>query len=130
MPAETGAVEMIETDVLIVGGSLVGLSAATFLAWHGVPTLSVERHHGTAIHPRAGHFHLRTLEVLRSVGLEDRVKAESEKQFDPDGGINAVEFARRQGDRDIHRQSQRWRGGDQPIDAAVHDPAKPGAADP
>jgi hypothetical protein len=29
--------------------------------------------------------------VLRSVGLEDRVKAESEKQFDPDGGINAVE---------------------------------------
>ena len=83
---------MIETDVLIVGGSLVGLSAATFLAWHGVSTLSVERHHGTAIHPRAGHFHPRTLEVLRSVGLEDRVKAELEKQFDPDGAINAVEL--------------------------------------
>ena len=82
---------MIETDVLIVGGSLVGLSAASFLAWHGVPTLSVERHHGTAIHPRAGHFHLRTLEVLRSVGLEARVKATSEEQFDPNGGINAVE---------------------------------------
>jgi hypothetical protein len=82
---------MIETDVLIVGGSLVGLSAATFLAWHGVPTLSVERHHGTAVHPRAGHFHLRTLEVFRSVGLEARVRAASEEQFDPDGGINAVE---------------------------------------
>ena len=82
---------MIETDVLVVGGSLVGLSAATFLAWHGVPTFSVERHHGTAIHPRAGHFHLRTLEVLRSVGLEARVRATSEEQFDPDGGINAVE---------------------------------------
>jgi 2-polyprenyl-6-methoxyphenol hydroxylase-like FAD-dependent oxidoreductase len=82
---------MIETDVLIVGGSLVGLSAASFLAWHGVPTLSVERHHGTAIHPRAGHFHLRTLEVFRSVGLEARVRAASEEQFDPDGGINAVE---------------------------------------
>jgi 2-polyprenyl-6-methoxyphenol hydroxylase-like FAD-dependent oxidoreductase len=82
---------MIETDVLVVGGSLVGLSAATFLAWHGVPTLSVERHHGTAIHPRAGHFHLRTLEVFRSVGLEARVRAASEQQFDPDGGINAVE---------------------------------------
>jgi putative polyketide hydroxylase len=82
---------MIETDVLIVGGSLVGLSAATFLAWHGVPTMSVERHHGTAVHPRAGHFHLRTLEVLRSVGLEARVRAASEEQFDPDGGINAVE---------------------------------------
>ena len=82
---------MIETDVLIVGGSLVGLSAATCLAWHGVPTLSVERHDGTAIYPRAGHFHLRTLEVLRSVGLEARVRAASEEQFDPDGGINAVE---------------------------------------
>jgi 2-polyprenyl-6-methoxyphenol hydroxylase-like FAD-dependent oxidoreductase len=82
---------VIETDVLIVGGSLVGLSAATCLAWHGVPTLSVERHDGTAIHPRAGHFHLRTLEVLRSVGLEARVRAASEEQFDPDGGINAVE---------------------------------------
>jgi 2-polyprenyl-6-methoxyphenol hydroxylase-like FAD-dependent oxidoreductase len=82
---------VIETDVLIVGGGLVGLSAATFLAWHGVPTLSVERHHGTAIHPRAGHFHLRTLEVFRSVGLEGRVRAASEEQFDPDGGINAVE---------------------------------------
>jgi 2-polyprenyl-6-methoxyphenol hydroxylase-like FAD-dependent oxidoreductase len=82
---------MIETDVLIVGGSLVGLSAAAFLAWHGVPSVSVERHHGTAIHPRAGHFHLRTLEVLRSVGLERRVRAASEEQFDPDGGINAVE---------------------------------------
>jgi 2-polyprenyl-6-methoxyphenol hydroxylase-like FAD-dependent oxidoreductase len=70
---------MIETDVLIVGGSLVGLSAATFLAWHGVPTLSVERHDGTAIHPRAGHFHLRTLEVFRSVGLEERVRAASEE---------------------------------------------------
>ncbi len=83
---------MIKTDVLIVGGSLVGLSAAAFLAWHGVPTLSVERHHGTAIHPRAGHFHLRTLEVLRSIGLEGRVRAASEEQFDPDGGINAVEL--------------------------------------
>jgi putative polyketide hydroxylase len=89
--AKTGTAAMIETDVLIVGGSLVGLSAATFLAWHGVPTLSVERHDGTAIHPRAGHFHLRTLEVFRSVGLEARVRAASEEQFDPDGGINAVE---------------------------------------
>ena len=66
------------SDVLIVGGSLVGLSAATFLAWHGVATLSVERHEGTAIHPRAGHFHLRTLEVFRSVGLEALVRTASD----------------------------------------------------
>ena len=38
---------MIETDVLIVGGSLVGLSAALFLRLHRVDCLSVERHTGT-----------------------------------------------------------------------------------
>ena len=36
--------------------------------------------------------------------------------------------ARRQGDRDLYRQPQRGRGRDQPVDPAVHDPAKPRAA--
>lgn len=80
-----------EYDVLIVGGSLVGLSVANFLAWQGVRPLVVERHQGTAIHPRAGHFHLRTIEAFRAVNLERAVLQESESQFDPDGGINAVE---------------------------------------
>ncbi|UGS36400.1 FAD-dependent monooxygenase [Capillimicrobium parvum] len=80
-----------EVPVLIVGGSMVGLSAALFLAHHGVPALAVERHGGTAIHPRAGHFHLRTLELLRSADLEDAVRRVSEAQFFPNGGINAVE---------------------------------------
>jgi len=37
--------------VLIVGGSLVGLSTALFLRLHGVSCLAVERHASTAIHP-------------------------------------------------------------------------------
>ncbi|HUH88508.1 MAG TPA: FAD-dependent monooxygenase [Pusillimonas sp.] len=82
---------MIHTDVLVIGGSLVGLSAAAMLAHHGVQCLAVERHEGTAIHPRAGHFHLRTLEAFRAIGLEDAVRRTSEAQFDPDGGISAVE---------------------------------------
>ena len=77
--------------VLIVGGSLVGLSTALFLRWHGIDSLTVERHTGTAIHPRAGHFHLRTTEILRSVGLEGVVRRKSEEQYHPDGGINNVE---------------------------------------
>jgi 2-polyprenyl-6-methoxyphenol hydroxylase-like FAD-dependent oxidoreductase len=81
----------IETPVLIVGGSLVGLSTALLLRWHGVDSLTVERHAGTAIHPRAGHFQLRTVEILRSVGLEDAVRRKSEEQYFPDGGINNVE---------------------------------------
>jgi 2-polyprenyl-6-methoxyphenol hydroxylase-like FAD-dependent oxidoreductase len=80
-----------ETSVLIVGGSLVGLSTAVLLSLHGIDSLTVERHTGTAIHPRAGHFHLRTMEILRSMGLEEAVRRKSEEQYHPDGGINNVE---------------------------------------
>jgi 2-polyprenyl-6-methoxyphenol hydroxylase-like FAD-dependent oxidoreductase len=80
-----------EIPVLIVGGSLVGLSAALFLRWHGIDSVTVERHSGTAIRARAGHFHLRTVEILRSVGLETAVRRRSEEQYQPDGGINNVE---------------------------------------
>ena len=80
-----------ETDVLIVGGSLVGLSTALFLRLHGVSCLAVERHTGTAIHPRAGHFQLRTVEILRAAGLEQAVRRRGEEQYHPNGGINNVE---------------------------------------
>ncbi|HEY1597582.1 MAG TPA: FAD-dependent monooxygenase, partial [Thermoleophilaceae bacterium] len=77
--------------VLIAGGSMVGLSVAAFLGWQGVRSLAVERHGGTAIHPRAAHFHLRTLEVFRATGLEPEVRQKSEEQYDSDGGISAIE---------------------------------------
>ncbi|MGZ4773261.1 MAG: FAD-dependent monooxygenase, partial [Ilumatobacteraceae bacterium] len=91
MSAEPEFDAMIEVPVLVVGGSLVGLATAMFLAQHGVDVLSVERHHGTAIRPRAGHFHLRTLELMRVAGIEDRVRAAALALYSPDGGINAVE---------------------------------------
>src|SRR5437868_11170579 len=78
-------------DVLIVGASLVGLSTALLLRSHGVDCLAAERHSSTAIHPRAGHFHLRTMEILRSAGLEEIVRQRSEEQYHPGGGINNVE---------------------------------------
>jgi 2-polyprenyl-6-methoxyphenol hydroxylase-like FAD-dependent oxidoreductase len=84
MPAE-------EVPVLIVGGSLVGLTTAMLLGHHGVEALSIERHAGTAIHARAGHFQLRTTELLRQMGLEDRVRAKSAETYSPTGGIIAVE---------------------------------------
>src|SRR5215468_12517629 len=80
-----------DVPVLIVGGSLVGLSAALFLRMHGIDVLTVERHAGTAINARAGHFQLRTLEILRSAGLEAAVRRKSEEQYPPHGGINNVE---------------------------------------
>ena len=80
-----------EIPVLIIGGSLVGLTTAALLGHHGVASLSVERHAGTAIHPRAGHFQLRTMEILRQLGLEDAARATSLQTYHPSGGINAVE---------------------------------------
>ncbi|WP_437813826.1 FAD-dependent monooxygenase [Sorangium sp. So ce1078] len=61
--------EVESTSVLVVGGSLVGLSAAVFLAWRGVPTVVVERHPGSSPHPRAIGYTPRTLELYRAVGL-------------------------------------------------------------
>jgi heterodisulfide reductase subunit A-like polyferredoxin len=43
----TGQDEEIQVPVLIVGGSLVGLSTALLLARHGIESLVVERHSGT-----------------------------------------------------------------------------------
>ena len=55
--------------VLVVGGGLVGLSAAMFLAWRGVPTVLVERHAGSSPHPRAIGYTPRTMELYRAVGI-------------------------------------------------------------
>lgn len=61
------------TSVLVVGGGLVGLSAAVFLAWRGVPTVLVERYPGSSPHPRAIGYTPRTLELYRAVGLGPRI---------------------------------------------------------
>src|SRR3954471_14325547 len=80
-----------EHDVLIVGGSLVGLSAAAFLGHNGISAYVVEKHAGTSIHPRAGYFHIGTMEAYRRIGLEPAIRESSHEQFGPDGGINLVE---------------------------------------
>ncbi|WP_199564996.1 FAD-dependent monooxygenase [Spongiactinospora rosea] len=64
-----------ETQVLIAGGAVVGLSAALFLAWHGVPAMLVERKPSTLRHPRARMINPRTVEVYRSLGLERGILA-------------------------------------------------------
>ncbi|HEY4608279.1 MAG TPA: FAD-dependent monooxygenase, partial [Ilumatobacteraceae bacterium] len=81
----------VDVPVLVIGGSLVGLATSMFLAQHGIDVLSVEKHHGTAIHPRAGYFQLRTIELMRVAGIEDRVRAAALELYEPDGALNAVE---------------------------------------
>jgi 2-polyprenyl-6-methoxyphenol hydroxylase-like FAD-dependent oxidoreductase len=80
-----------DVPVLIAGGSLVGLSTALFLGWHGIRSLVVERHPGTAIHPRAALFNQRTIELYRGLGLEREIVEASRREFGQNGAIVSVE---------------------------------------
>ncbi|WP_016697051.1 FAD-dependent monooxygenase [Actinoalloteichus spitiensis] len=74
-----------ETDVLIVGGGLVGLSAALFLEWHGVPAVLVERRDTTSPQPKARRINLRTMELFRQIGAEPDVMAAAAALADFEG---------------------------------------------
>ena len=76
-----------EVPVLFAGGGLVGLSTAMFLAQHGIASLAVERLRGGSPVPRAAFFHMRTLEMFRSAGIEEQVRRQSLKEFAPEGAI-------------------------------------------
>ena len=80
-----------DCDVLIVGGSLVGMSMGLLLAHQGVRVIVAEHHRGTAIHPRAAQITQRTMEILRGVGVEQIVREKSGEQFVQDGAIMAVD---------------------------------------
>jgi 2-polyprenyl-6-methoxyphenol hydroxylase-like FAD-dependent oxidoreductase len=84
-------VNEIEVPVLIAGGSLVGLTTSALLGSQGVKSLVVERHRGTAIHPRAAMLHQRTIEIFREVGLSDVVSDAAALEFVQNGAIMAVE---------------------------------------
>lgn len=62
-------------DVLIVGAGPAGLTAAIMLARHAVDVLVVERHDGTSPFPKATGVSTRTMELLRTWGVEQKVRA-------------------------------------------------------
>ncbi|GHF26862.1 FAD-dependent oxidoreductase [Amycolatopsis deserti] len=70
---------MERVDVLVVGAGLGGLSASMFLALEGVNVLTVERHPGTALHPRASGQTPRTMELYRFAGIDRKVLGVSER---------------------------------------------------
>ncbi|MEV4778906.1 FAD-dependent monooxygenase [Burkholderia sp. LMU1-1-1.1] len=63
----------MHTPILVVGGSLVGLSTSLFLGWHGVPHILIDKHPGSSPHPRAMGFTETTLEHYRAVGIADQI---------------------------------------------------------
>ncbi len=65
--------EIVETDVLVVGAGPAGLTASALLTREGVPSLTVTKFRGTADSPRAHITNQRAVEIFRDLGIEDRV---------------------------------------------------------
>ena len=65
---------MVDIPVLIAGGGPVGLTASLLLSQHGVRSLLVERHPGTAIVPKSRGINARTMEMFRQLGIEDAIR--------------------------------------------------------
>ncbi|MFH8369705.1 FAD-dependent monooxygenase [Streptomyces sp. NPDC018031] len=66
---------MRQVPVLVVGGSLTGLSAALFLGMHGVPARVVERRPDVLAHPRLRGLMPRAVELYRQAGVEGAITA-------------------------------------------------------
>ncbi len=66
---------MKEVPVLIIGGGPVGLTASILLSQAGIRSLLVERHPGTAVHPKARGINGRTMEIYHQCGVEAGVRA-------------------------------------------------------
>jgi putative polyketide hydroxylase len=64
-----------DTDVVVVGAGPTGLMTALLLAHHGVACTVLERSAAPSRTPRARAVTLRTMEVLRILGLDNEVTA-------------------------------------------------------
>ena len=65
----------ITTSVLVVGGSLNGLTTALLLARRGVRCLVVERHARTSIQYKFRGISPRSMEIYRNAGIEADIRA-------------------------------------------------------
>ena len=65
---------MKTVSVLVAGGGPVGLTLARDLARRGVDCLLVERNATTTRHPKMDNTNVRSMELFRHSGLEDRLR--------------------------------------------------------
>ncbi len=81
-----------EVPVLIVGGSLVGLSTAAFLGHHGVTSLVLERHRGHRDPPaRGARQPADDRDVPRARPARTRSRRPRRSEFVQNGAIVSVE---------------------------------------
>jgi putative polyketide hydroxylase len=74
-PSASAARESV--PVLIVGAGPGGLTLSLLLARFGVQSMIVERRRGPSVLPRATGVNVRSMEIYRSVGLQDAIDAVS-----------------------------------------------------
>jgi 2-polyprenyl-6-methoxyphenol hydroxylase-like FAD-dependent oxidoreductase len=91
---------MLDVPVLISGGGPVGLAASLFLSQHGVRSLLVERHPGTALTPKARGINARTMEVFRQSGIDAAVRAAGLAE----GGTGLIVWTETLAGREIERR--------------------------
>lgn len=63
----------LQTDVAILGGGPVGLSAANLLGLLGIDCVLYEQNPTTSFHPRGHVVNTRTMEIFRAAGLAEAV---------------------------------------------------------
>ncbi|MER5216385.1 FAD-dependent monooxygenase [Streptomyces sp. NPDC002838] len=84
---------MESVPVLIVGGSLVGLSTSVFLGRLGIEHMLLERHAGTSTHPRGRGNNVRTMEIFRTAGLEPSIREAASALAGNDGVLQVDTLA-------------------------------------
>jgi 2,4-dichlorophenol 6-monooxygenase len=73
-------VEVLNTDVLVIGSVPAGGSAALFLATLGVEHIMITKYRWTANTPRAHITNQRTVEIMRDLGIEADIIAQGTPQ--------------------------------------------------
>ncbi|MFJ9417936.1 FAD-dependent monooxygenase [Streptomyces sp. NPDC101227] len=73
----------VETEVLIVGGGPVGLTARALLERWGVRVLLVEKHRQLSPFPRSRLVNVRSMEIFRQLGVAERIASSA---FAPEYG--------------------------------------------
>src|ERR1044071_4573520 len=64
-----------QTSVLVVGGSLNGLTMALLLAHHGVRCIVVGPHPATPVQYKFAGISPRSMEIFRALGIDDEIRA-------------------------------------------------------
>ncbi len=64
-------------DVAVIGAGPVGLTCALLLSHEGIATIVYEQNATTSTHPRGHVVNARSMEIFRSLGLEESIVAQS-----------------------------------------------------